>query len=130
MRPWPRFYPTVHEKAARRRLDESLKPSRCLVVADGFYVWQKTGKAKQPYIIQLKSHRPFAFAGLAEHWRRDDKGIDSRTFLTTDANELMARIQERMPVSLTPADDNLWLDPEFQNKESSWRCSIPIPPTK
>lgn len=90
--------------------------SRCLVVTDGFYEWQKTGKAKQPFFIRLKKDQPFAFAGLAEHWHRGDQTIDSCTLITTDANDLMADIHDRMPVILSPADYDLWLDPEFQDK--------------
>ena len=55
----------------------AFKRSRCLVVTDGFYEWQKTGKAKQPFFIRLKKDRPFAFAGLAEHWHRGDQVVDS-----------------------------------------------------
>jgi putative SOS response-associated peptidase YedK len=42
---------------------------RCLMVADGFYEWQKTNGKKQPYFIGLKDQSPFAFAGLWERWK-------------------------------------------------------------
>lgn len=89
----------------------------CLVVADGFYEWKKSGSKKQPYYIRLKDDRPFAFAGLAEHWHRGDQTIDSCTIITTEPNKLMADIHDRMPLILPPDDYDLWLDPEFQNKE-------------
>jgi putative SOS response-associated peptidase YedK len=95
----------------------AFKKRRCLVVADGFYEWKKEGKAKQPFLITLKSGKPFAFSGLAEHWHRGDQVIDSCTIITTEPNELMADIHDRMPVILPPSDYNLWLDPEFQGKE-------------
>jgi putative SOS response-associated peptidase YedK len=67
--------------------------------------------------IRLKDDRPFAFAGRAEHWRRDDKVIDRATIITTDANALMANIHDRMPVIFPRGSYGLWLDPEFRGKE-------------
>ena len=98
-------------------------------VADGFYEWQKAGKAKQPYFIRLKNDKPFAFAfaGLAEHWHRGEQVIDSCTLITTDPNELMADIHDRMPVILSPDDYDLWLDPEFQDKEKLQALLRPYP---
>ena len=105
----------------------AFKKSRCLIVADGFYEWQKTGKAKQPFYIRLKDDRPFAIAGLAEHWHRDEKTIDSCTIITTEPNELTATVHDRMPVILAPADYDLWLDPEFQDKEKLQSLLRPYP---
>ncbi len=95
----------------------AFKKSRCLVVADGFYEWKKAGKAKRPFYIRLKDEQPFAFAGLAEHWHRGDQVIESCTIITTEPNELMADIHDRMPVILSPKEYDLWLDPEFEGKE-------------
>lgn len=105
----------------------AFKRSRCLIVADGFYEWQKTGKAKQPSFIRLKQDRPFAFAGLAEHWHRGDQTIDSCTIVTTAANELMAPIHDRMPVILAPEDYEEWLDPQFPDKEKLLALLRPFP---
>jgi putative SOS response-associated peptidase YedK len=105
----------------------AFKRSRCLVVTDGSYEWQKTGKAKQPFFIRLKTDQPFAFAGLAEHWHRGDQAIDSCTLITTDANELMADIHDRMPVILSPANYDFWLDPEFQDKAKLQSLLRPYP---
>jgi hypothetical protein len=41
---------------------------RCLVPADGFYEWQKTGKGKQPYCFEINDGEWFAFAGLWDRW--------------------------------------------------------------
>jgi putative SOS response-associated peptidase YedK len=103
------------------------KKSRCLIVADGFYEWQKTGKAKQPFYIRLKEERPIAFAGLAEHWRRDELTIDSCTIITTEPNELTAEVHDRMPVIPAPTNYDLWLDPEFQDKEKLQSLLRPYP---
>ena len=95
----------------------AFKRGRCLVIADGFYEWRKDGKAKQPFFIRMKDDRPFAFAGLAEHWSKGEKPIDSCTIITTDPNPLMAPIHDRMPVIIPKDAYDLWLDPEFQGKD-------------
>ena len=82
---------------------------------DGFYEWKKLDGRKQPYYIQLQDGQLFAFAGLWEHWDRGDSPIDSCTILTTDANELVGSIHDRMPVILNRADDGLWLNPDVQD---------------
>lgn len=99
--------------AARPAFRDSFAKRRCLVVADGFFEWQKTGGRKQPYWIRLKSRRPFAFAGLWSSWR-DSQGerVESCTIITTDANDLCRPIHPRMPVILPPADHDRWLDPD------------------
>ncbi|MEC4892591.1 MAG: SOS response-associated peptidase [Oscillatoria sp. PMC 1050.18] len=106
---------TVAEKPSFR---SAFKQRRCLIVADGFYEWQKQNNQKQPFYILMKDEQPFAFAGLWEQWQKSDKEvIESCTLLTTDANELMKPIHQRMPVILAPEDYDLWLDTEV--KEAS-----------
>jgi putative SOS response-associated peptidase YedK len=90
----------------------AFKARRCLVPADGFYEWQKRSKgSKQPFHFHFQDGRPFAFAGLWEHWHSPDgELVDSYTFLTTAANEVMKPVHDRMPVILDPADYDRWLD--------------------
>lgn len=103
---------TVAEKPAFRA---ALRRRRCLVVADGFYEWQKQNGAKQPFYIHLRTSRPFALAGLWEHWEAADASvIESCTLLTTQPNDLLRPVHNRMPVILHPKDYDLWLDPEIQ----------------
>lgn len=91
---------------------------RCLVVADGFYEWQKQNGTKQPFFIHLKDRRYFAFAGLWEHWEGpDDSIIQSCTLLTCDPNDYLKAVHNRMPVILDPADYALWLDPEVEDRD-------------
>ena len=91
-------------KAAFRR-------RRCLVLADGFYEWQRLKRGKQPYYIHLIDGGPFAFAGLWEEWADPDGSvIETCTILTTSANELMADLHDRMPVILDRSAYELWLD--------------------
>lgn len=104
---------TVAEKPSFR---SAFKKRRCLVIADGFYEWQRTEGKKQPYYFQLQDKQPFGFAGLWEQWH-DSEGeqIDTCTILTTSANSLMAPVHDRMPVILKPEDYDLWLDVQVQD---------------
>ena len=99
---------TVASKPAFRA---AFKRRRCLVLADGFYEWQKGTKPKQPYHIRMTDARPFAFAGLWEHWSGEEPTIDSCTIITTDANDALRPLHDRMPVILGPSDYARWLDP-------------------
>jgi putative SOS response-associated peptidase YedK len=91
----------------------AFRSRRCLVLADGFYEWQKRDEGpKQPYRVTLKDGCPFGFAGLWERWT--DKGagetVETCTILTTEANALLAPIHHRMPVIVAPEDADAWLD--------------------
>jgi putative SOS response-associated peptidase YedK len=107
---------TVSEKPSFRA---AFKRRRCLILADGFYEWQRqaNSKSKQPYYIFLKDHQPFAFAGLWEHWTDPNSGgeLQTCTILTTSPNELMEPIHNRMPVVLHPEDYAAWLDPDYDD---------------
>jgi putative SOS response-associated peptidase YedK len=106
---------TAAEKPAFRA---ALKYRRCLVPADGFYEWQKTDGKKQPIYLRMADGRPFAFAGLWEHWQSaDGSEIESCTLLTTSPNELIRPVHDRMPVILHPDDYDLWLDPKMQTAD-------------
>jgi putative SOS response-associated peptidase YedK len=101
---------SVADKPAFR---SAFRKRRCLVLADGFYEWQKreTGP-KQPFRIALADGAPFGFAGLWESWtdRGSGETVESCTIVTTGANELLAPIHHRMPVILAPGDVAAWLD--------------------
>jgi putative SOS response-associated peptidase YedK len=88
----------------------ALASRRCLVPADAFYEWRAMADGKQPYAIARRDTAPLAFAGLWEGWK-DPAGETLRTFtiLTTAANDDMARLHARMPVTLEAADWPLWL---------------------
>jgi putative SOS response-associated peptidase YedK len=106
---------TIAEKPSFRA---AFKQRRCLVLADGFYEWQRQEGKKQPFYICLTDRAPFAFAGLWEHWSGPNgEALDSCTILTTEPNELLRPIHNRMPVLLEPSNYNLWLDPEVQQVE-------------
>ncbi len=104
---------TLAEKPSFR---DAYRKRRCLIAADGFYEWKKVGSKKQPYYITRKDQLPFAFAGLWEQWRdrtlRNAPLLESCTIITTDANELVEDLHDRMPVILEPGDFDLWLNPD------------------
>ncbi len=90
---------------------EAFRRRRCLVLADGFYEWQRTPRGRTPYWIGLKDHEPFAFAGLWDRWEGPEgEVIESFTIITTAANERVAPIHDRMPVILLPEHEAIWLD--------------------
>jgi putative SOS response-associated peptidase YedK len=84
---------------------------RCLLPVDGFFEWKKMGKEKRPYMIAMANGQPFTLAGLWENWKDPDSGEWVRTFtiITTDANELVAELHDRMPVVIAPEDRERWL---------------------
>ena len=93
---------------------------RCLVLADGYYEWQKAGRGKRAYHIRMADGRPFAIAGLWETWRGTNKdpagGLETCTIVTTDASSRTRTIHDRMPVILDPRDYEQWLDPDVTEK--------------
>jgi putative SOS response-associated peptidase YedK len=84
---------------------------RCIIPADGFYEWRKEGRGKVPMWVYLKSKKPFAFAGLWDVRRKPDgKRVESFTVITTEPNELVRPVHNRLPVILRPEDEEQWLD--------------------
>lgn len=94
----------------------AFRERRCLIVADGFFEWQRIGNKKQPYYIRLEDGEPFAFAGLWEAWRGPDGAtLQSCTLLTTAPNDLVRSVHDRMPVILAPSAYDQWLDPQVKD---------------
>ena len=95
---------------------EAYRKRRCILPVDGFFEWKaiKGQKAKQPYAIAMKDGSPFGIGGLWENWRDPTSGEWVRTFaiITTDANELVAEIHDRMPLILASGDCTRWLSDE------------------
>ena len=106
------------------------KYKRCLIVADGFYEWKAFGekKSKSPYFIHMKDRKPFAMAGLWDTWEGPDgSSIKTCTIITTQPNDLMALIHDRMPVILHPRDYAKWLNPAPQTPENLQPLIKPFP---
>jgi putative SOS response-associated peptidase YedK len=105
---------TAPQKPAFRR---AFRSRRCLVVTDGFYEWQPLpSRRKRPFLIRMRDGSPFAFGGLWEVWRSAEGAVlESFAILTTEPNDLLRPIHDRMPLILRPEDHDLWLDPEAQD---------------
>ena len=105
--------------ATKPAFRDVLKSRRCLIPADGFYEWVRTGKAKQPYCFEVNDGELFAFAGLWDRWK-DSSGnwIKTCSILTTTPNAVTSAVHDRMPVILDPDRYVLWLDPGMTNVEA------------
>jgi putative SOS response-associated peptidase YedK len=97
---------TVEEKPS---FSEPFQRRRCLIPADGFYEWPRHKKSRQPFYFQMEDEAPFAFAGIWDRWEKNGISINSCAIVTTTANELLATIHDRMPVILSPAAQDEWL---------------------
>ncbi|HYV35359.1 MAG TPA: SOS response-associated peptidase [Gemmataceae bacterium] len=95
--------------ATKPSFRSAFKQRHCLILADGFFEWKKIGKTKQPFLVRMRDGQPFAFAGLWEKWDGGEKPVESCTILTTDANELMREVHDRMPVIVDKAHLRHWL---------------------
>jgi putative SOS response-associated peptidase YedK len=116
---------TVEEKPAFR---QAFKRRRCIIPADGFYEWQRTGGMKQPFFFRMRDESPFGFAGLWERWEGNgSQAINSCAILTTEANEVLRPVHDRMPVILHPDDYELWLGADARELELVKEVLRPYP---
>ncbi|MDN4606953.1 SOS response-associated peptidase [Sporosarcina highlanderae] len=107
---------TVAEKTSYRK---AFSKQRCIIPADSFYEWQRKDGEKVPMRIKLKTDELFAIAGLWETWKSPDgKLIHTCTAITTEPNELVKPIHNRMPVILNKEDEGIWLDPKNTDVQS------------
>src|SRR5215204_2109203 len=98
---------TVTEKPSFR---EAFRRRRCVIPADGFYEWRRLEGRRQPFFFRMRDERPFGFAGLWERWEGEGgRVVNSCAILTTEANEVLRPVHDRMPVILRPEDYDLWL---------------------
>jgi putative SOS response-associated peptidase YedK len=121
---------TIAEKPSFRG---GFKYKRCLILADGFYEWKSQAgqKIKIPHFIHMKDRRPFAFAGLWDEWHSPDGGtLRTCTIITTEPNELMSALHNRMPVILDSKDYSEWLDPAPRAPDSLLHFIKPFPAEK
>jgi len=116
---------TIAEKPSFR---EAFKKRRCLIVADGFYEWQKMEKGKKPFHFSLRSSEPFGFAGLYETWLSpENKPVKTCTIITTDANDLLKSIHDRMPVIVPKDKEALWMDHDVPGQRELTAILKPYP---
>jgi putative SOS response-associated peptidase YedK len=116
---------TVAEKPSFR---DAFNGQRCLVVADGFYEWKNEGGKKRPFYIHRRDGKPFGMAGLYNRWKAPEgELVCTSTIVTTDANEALAPIHDRMPVILAMNEAGIWLDPAIHEKEKLLPLLKPYP---
>ena len=101
---------TLGEKPSFR---SAYRRRRCLVLADGWYEWQRSGSVKQPFYVCLADRKPFGMAGLWESWHDPDSGelLESCSIITVPAAPELERVHHRMPVIIAGAQHDEWLQP-------------------
>ena len=116
---------TVAERPAFR---DALRHRRCLVLADGFYEWQRTGASKRPMRVVMRTGEPFAFAGLWSTWKSPDGNrIASCAIITTTTNDLLRPIHDRMPAVLSMHMEEFWLDAAVDDPDMLASALTPYP---
>ncbi len=97
---------------------KAFRESRCIIPANYFFEWKRLSDGKQPYLIQLKNHKMFGFAGLIltyhDENKKEHKGF---VIITTTPNKTMEKIHTRMPVILRKEDEDTWLNPDESETE-------------
>lgn len=96
----------------RPSFSESFQRRRCLIPADGFFEWKRSGKAKRPFYFQSRTGSVLTFAGIWDTWRNDGQVITSCAIITTQANDLVGELHNRMPAILSPELHDAWLNPK------------------
>jgi putative SOS response-associated peptidase YedK len=99
---------TLEEKPS---FSDSFRLRRCLIPADGFFEWKRTGREKRPFYFQLRDELPFALAGIWDQLSNGEKLVSSCAIITTAANELIGPLHDRMPAILQTESCDVWLHP-------------------
>lgn len=116
---------TVGQKPGFRKM---LERKRCIIPADGFFEWKAAGKRKQPVRFMLKDGALFGMAAIYDTWlMADGTKLHTCAILTTEPNELVAEVHNRMPVILRPEDEAVWLDRRITDVEALLSLCKPYP---
>ncbi len=118
--------------AVKPSFRDAFRHRRCLIPADGFFEWDRAGKPARPVLYGLRSDGPMALAGLYEHRRTapGDPSSSTCTILTTEANDLIRPVHDRMPVILDRDGAALWLAPEPAAPSTLHSLFAPFPSSK
>ena len=130
-------YSTINARsetaASKPAFRDAFKSRRALIPADGYFEWLRDGAEKQPHLIRMKGGGPFAFAGLWSTWTSPEgDDVTSYAIMTTEPNELMVEIHNRMPVILGVDQHARWLDLDADPAEvlkpcpSDWLEAYPV----
>jgi putative SOS response-associated peptidase YedK len=115
---------TLARKSSFKQL---LETRRCLVLADGFYEWLRDGNQKFPMRFKLKSGESFAFAGLWDSWvQPHGEPLRTYTIITTEANDLLRPIHNRMPAILSGDNAARWLGDECRENARAFSLLKPF----
>jgi len=119
---------TIFEKPSFRT---AIRRHRCLIPASGFFEWDQKGAPgakKQPYLIRPAGEGPMALGGIWDTWTNPE-GVTESTcaIVTTEADDLVAKLHDRMPVVVEPEDFGLWLDPGVETSEALMPLLAPLP---
>lgn len=118
---------TVAEKHAFR---SAIKARRCIIPASGWYEWAAVAGKKVPHYFTRRDGGPCSFAGIWEVWTASEGGvIETCSILTTDANDLVRSVHDRMPVILAPDDFTLWFDPLMKDPARLQHLYRPFDPS-
>lgn len=114
--------------AVKPSFRDAFRKRRCLIVADGFYEWDRLSSPKRMIYFQLKSGQPFGMAGLYEIWKPPvGPSVCTCTIVTTAANELIKTTHDRMPVIVQPDRENLWLGADEISSGLLKKLLVPSP---
>jgi len=108
---------------------DALRKRRCVLPAEGFFEWKRGGKRRQPFFIRRRDREPIYMAGVWECWRSptDGQEFESTAVLTTQANDLLKDLHDRMPVLLHPEGVDIWLDETVTNPKCFLPLFVPFP---
>ena len=101
----------------RPSFNESFRLRRCLIPANGFFEWKRSGREKRPFYFQSHDESAFAFAGVWDTWKVQNRLITTCAIITTPANDLVGELHDRMPAILPAEFYDAWLNPRTTRVE-------------
>lgn len=109
-----------------RRYRADMEKRRCIIPVNGYYEWQKAGKERFPYYNKAADRY---IVGLAAFWEGEGNPTSDSSFtiITTNANEALSSVHDRMPVILTAETESIWLNPKISQFQSLMECLVPYP---
>lgn len=101
--------------ANKSSFKDAFKKRRCLIPANNFYEWTGRKGARRPFSIGVEEQELFSMAGIWETWRNNGTEVQSVAIITTDANDVVAELHDRMPVILDGEEEEAWLETKDEN---------------